>query len=429
MKNILRQVFPRLSNLKNTAALLLFASLSHSLALAECGPYGEGQCRECGPHWSDWYAEQCPTNSNTTSVTPSWYGCVQTGQSPPQPTVIPPTFGGGRKARVAWYDCSTNLNYQYGGITYSVGAVQWDPPLPGTFGVQHVPYFSSWAYVDVTSSDTNLCASPGRWYIGSCTWAVVDASIHLTSAPYEWTPDWAANFANVAGGFASLPVTINPIAGYDQVYSRGYCCSNSPSYVDYEKRGVNAGTVNLNVDIGSATLKSMAEGIVGSALDGAGLNVPGLASAVTSWIDLNANLSAGSLTAAGTANFYDVIGYTDSCHCPGDWGGWYGVNRIAFNRTIGTVQMPASVFQAFGINASLNITALAADLEYKIHGYDSYIGPATTDIPHFVDVRRKSSIYTHYQIGTFEDTYYWSGPTDDTTSSESTICHGENYPS
>ena len=307
MKNILHKSSPCLSNLRLIGALILSAVLLHFSAFAECGPYGEGQCGECGPHWSDWYAEQCPTNSNTASVTPSWYGCNETGQSVPQPAVVPPTFAGGRKARVAWYDCSTNLNYQYGGITYSVGAVQWDPPLPGTFGVQHVPYFSSWAYVDVTSSDTNLCASPGRWYIGSCTWRVVNANLSLHMAGFQYTPTWATYLANLGLGWFGAG-TLSDVTGTDSTGYREFCCgsgaaNSTPESMGFQKREVQTGTQTLQLSAGSGLLTSLAGNAIGTILQAIGAADNAGAGDVIAYLNgLIPDIAAGVLNASGRDN-------------------------------------------------------------------------------------------------------------------------------
>lgn len=429
MKNTLRKNSPCLSNLKLIGFLILSAVLLHFSAFAECGPYGEGQCGECGPHWSDWYAEQCPTNSNIPSVTPSWYGCVQTGQSPPQPTVVPPTFAGGRKARVAWYDCSTNLNYQYQGITYTVGAVQWEPPLPGTFNISHVPSFSSSAYVTITSSDPTNCPAPvdeqGRYWIGGCTWNVVDAGIYLSQVPFDYWPSWAEDLKNLLGYNINLP-TLGPLAGYHQTYQHGYCCNDAIAYVTYQKLGFN-GSANFSLDVGSATLRSLAESVVGAALDLAGLGGLGLEGPATSFID-TFGFSATTLGANGSTDWKSIHNYTDGCTC---WGtsATYGSHTAQAQNQIGIVDIPESVFAPLGYNFSIHIIALDANLLYQWNEYDLYSGGNTTEIPHFYKYRRLAYIYTRYQIGLFQNKVAWSELDENPPASQTgTVCVGNEYP-
>src|SRR5947208_2017636 len=81
---------------------------------------------------------------------------------------------------------------------------RWDPAIPGTFGTSHVGTFSSTAYVMVTSDDTNVCASPGRVDIGSCSWRVINPNLATTQTTTAWNPDWAAMLENVAAGWFGL---------------------------------------------------------------------------------------------------------------------------------------------------------------------------------------------------------------------------------
>ena len=443
MKNILRQVVPCLSNLKRIAPLILSVSLLHSSAFAECGPYGEGQCGECGPHWSDWYAEQCPTNSNIASVTPSWYGCNETGQSVPQPTVVAPTFAGGKKARVAWYDCSTNLNYQYGGITYSVGAVQWDPPLPGTFGVQHVPYFSSSAYVDVASSDTNLCASPGRWYIGSCTWRVVNANLSLQMFGFEYVPQWASSLANFGLGWFGLG-TLSPVNGFETTVYREFCCdSETPASMSSQKSEVNTGQQTLSVTIGTSFFSGLMEHIMNalSATENAGGS--GLSSFIN---DLLPTINFASVSALGSDSSKTINYYYESCTCPDSpvLGAWYGHIGGGFTVTLPTITVPASIMQAIDPSYSeMTIVVLAGSKRYDRVGADAMFS-SLPQVSHTVTETKREDIYSQFSFSVNGvqqgGTVYWSmtnpTPPDDpepgvyyaTSTTSSTLCESRYYP-
>jgi hypothetical protein len=146
----------------------------------DCGPQPEGGCNECGPHTNEWTLDYCPSQTNATSVSPGSF-CNKVGDAPTVPTVVVPIYQNGQKETHEDYDCN-NAVYHYAGISYSVGSVQWDPPLPGAFASVHKPSFTSQAYVNVTSSDTNRCPNPGRVDIGDpVTWAVIDGGIYAGS--------------------------------------------------------------------------------------------------------------------------------------------------------------------------------------------------------------------------------------------------------
>ena len=131
-----------------------------------CGPQPEGPCIECGPYTNIWTLDYCPSQTNSSSVSPTEI-CQHYGDVPTIPTVVAPIYQAGQKETHDDYDCKDTV-YIYVGISNSVGGVQWDPPLPAHL----TNSFCSTAYINVTSSDTNWCASPGRVDIGSCCWCV-----------------------------------------------------------------------------------------------------------------------------------------------------------------------------------------------------------------------------------------------------------------
>ena len=144
---------------------------------ASCGPQTEGPCIECGPRANAWTLKYCPSQTNSPTVSPTSF-CNKIGDAPTMPTnIVAPIYQDGQKQTVTTYDC-TNSTTTYAGISYTVSGVLWDPPLPGTFGTANLPSFSSQAYVNVTSSDTNNCSSPGRVNIGSSvTWSVLNTNV------------------------------------------------------------------------------------------------------------------------------------------------------------------------------------------------------------------------------------------------------------
>jgi len=93
--------------------------------------------------------------------------------------VVAPDYADGQKETHDDYDCGQSV-YTYAPISFSVGGVQWDPPLPGSL----TNSFTSTAYVNVTSSDPDLCESPGRVNIGSCTWCVSTKSTNCAASGY-----------------------------------------------------------------------------------------------------------------------------------------------------------------------------------------------------------------------------------------------------
>ncbi|MCD6049808.1 MAG: hypothetical protein K0Q55_1211 [Verrucomicrobia bacterium] len=159
---------PQIAGVRLLPLFLLMACLALSWASslwAATNP--EGPCVEKGPYYGMWTANYCPSQTNTASISPTAL-CGEVGKAPTVPTVVPPIYQEGQKQRTVTYDCpTTNAPVEYGGISYTVGSVQWDPPLPSAL----TNTFTSTAYVTVTSGDTN-CPSPGRVDIGSATWTV-----------------------------------------------------------------------------------------------------------------------------------------------------------------------------------------------------------------------------------------------------------------
>jgi hypothetical protein len=139
----------------------------------DCGPQPEGGCIECGPHWGGWTID-CPDQETSGSVSPTSI-CQPYNAGPILPTVVPPTYGEGCKQRSGTFDCNDNVTNQTIDITYTVGDVIWIPSLPGSV----TQSFTSTAYVNVTSSDTNDCPDPGLVSIGSCTWTILTATASL----------------------------------------------------------------------------------------------------------------------------------------------------------------------------------------------------------------------------------------------------------
>jgi hypothetical protein len=149
------------------AMMALFCMVDIS-AMAQCGPQPEGGCTECGPHWGTWGGD-CPSIKTNGSVSPtSMAQCGVTGPTMPTNIVAPVYSPTNIWQQTGTYDCSTNVSTNTENITYSVGSVQWDPPLPGTI----TGTFSSTAYVNVTSSDTTNCPSPGQVNLGTVTWTL-----------------------------------------------------------------------------------------------------------------------------------------------------------------------------------------------------------------------------------------------------------------
>ncbi len=155
------------------AGLLVLLTPSHAVAETN-------YCTETGPHYGSWTLIACPSQNNTSSVSPTSL-CGEKGKAPTVPSVTPPTYSNGQKQRSISYDCpTTNPTSETGSISYAVSGVLWDPPLPGAL----TNSFCSTAYVNVTSTDSNLCAG-GRVNIGTACWTV---SCNLSSTTTNCTP-------------------------------------------------------------------------------------------------------------------------------------------------------------------------------------------------------------------------------------------------
>jgi hypothetical protein len=140
-----------------------------------CGPQSNGSCVECGPYTNAWTLDYCPSQTNSSGVDPS---VIYVGEceSPTAPTnVVAPIYQDGQKETHTSYDC-TNTTYQYAGISYTVDAVKWNPDTTNWPTIV-TNTFSATAYVNVTSSDTNMCPSPGRVNIGGCTWNAITVDL------------------------------------------------------------------------------------------------------------------------------------------------------------------------------------------------------------------------------------------------------------
>lgn len=120
------------------------------------------------------------------------------------PTVVKPAYSTGKKQRTVTFDCPPYSKLETNDITYTVGTVQWDPTLPGTI----TNTFSSTAYVNVTSSDTNLCPSPGRVDIGTVTWNLSPSEI--TSECVATTPTNRARTTIGVGEVVDLSLSPSP---------------------------------------------------------------------------------------------------------------------------------------------------------------------------------------------------------------------------
>ena len=145
--------------------------------MAVCSTNAEG-CVECGPHWGSW-SGTCPTVVSNGSVNPTQI-CQSPGTAPTQPTVVPPVYNTTVWTQTGTYDCTNTVSTNTVTVSYTVGSVQWVPPLPSVL----TNAFTSTAKVPVTSSDTNKCPSPGLVVVGSCSWCVSFKTTNCASAGY-----------------------------------------------------------------------------------------------------------------------------------------------------------------------------------------------------------------------------------------------------
>lgn len=191
------------STFRQKKIVLLVAAIILAMLLFPSRNYAESDpCEEGGPYYGSWAAVPCPALNNTPGVDPTTI-CQKVNTAPSEPKVTPPTYTTGQKKRTLTYDCSAPTE-QTGNITFTVSAVQWDPARPGTITVA----FSSTAYVNVTSSDPTLCASPGRVNIASVTWNPV--AEEMTSQTVATTPADRARTTIGVGEVVNLSITPAP---------------------------------------------------------------------------------------------------------------------------------------------------------------------------------------------------------------------------
>jgi hypothetical protein len=125
----------------------------------------------------------CPTIITNSSVTPTTiYACYSNAPTMPTNIIAPVYSPTNIFTQLITYDstnCTTVTNTE--NVTYTVGGVFWTNfSSPYTNFPAHVTNsFSADADVYVTSSDTNLCASPGLINLGTVTWKP-DAVTSLT---------------------------------------------------------------------------------------------------------------------------------------------------------------------------------------------------------------------------------------------------------
>jgi len=203
-----------------------------------CGPQPppEGGCNECGPHTNAWALDYCPSQTNSSGVSPSSF-CNNSGDAPTVPTVTPPIYQDGQKETHTSYDC-TNTTYQYADISYTVGVVKWNPDT-ANWPKALTSTFTATAYATVTSSDTNMCPGPGRFTIGTCTWNVggIDAGSIVGNANNggkTWTVDWQSGLNDIksGSGAGSLFVLSDPTASLYLTHNwwkQQKCCPNGSS--------------------------------------------------------------------------------------------------------------------------------------------------------------------------------------------------------
>jgi len=176
----------------NGKRIILFAMISlfwlgDISALAQCGPDGEGDCTECGPHWGSWSGPS-PSILTNGSVSPT--AINQCGvNAPTMPTtIVAPVYGTPNTwHQFATYDCNSTVLTNTENITWSVSGVLWSNALPATVTNE----FISTAYVNVTSSDPTNCPPPsgGIVTLATVTWSLPCPTItNCTVLPPKYTP-------------------------------------------------------------------------------------------------------------------------------------------------------------------------------------------------------------------------------------------------
>jgi hypothetical protein len=126
---------------------------------------------ETGPRYGSWQVDSCPKVTNSWGVNPSSF-CGEVGEAPCTPTLTRPIYDTGKKHRSISWDCTNYPDTDTGNISFAVGEVYWEPNLPAKFTKSESKTY--YARVDVTSSDPDLCASPGQFTLGEATYNVVD---------------------------------------------------------------------------------------------------------------------------------------------------------------------------------------------------------------------------------------------------------------
>ena len=227
-------------------------------------------CVEHGPHWGSW-SGSCPSIVTNGSVSPT--SINQCGvDAPTMPTnIVVPVYNSQQWQQTGTYDCTNTVSTNTETISYSVSGYQWDPPLPGTI----TNTFSSTVYVNVTSSDTTNCASPGRVDIGTVTWnlpcptttnkptldsptysisdgwygATINYNFGCSDGWYEWECFPSMSDSCVTGG-ASTAGTAGQYGSWsDQLYTKdpsGGSCSMTAHQIIYFAPVEGGGCTNDN---------------------------------------------------------------------------------------------------------------------------------------------------------------------------------------
>jgi hypothetical protein len=142
----------------------------------DCGPQGEGDCNECGPHYEAWTALACGSLTNTPSVSPAQFSQFS-GTAPNVPTnVVFPGYSDGWEQRTVTMDCPEWRAFsETTNISYTHGPLLWNPPLPAIL----TNSFSSSAYVISYSSDASVCPNITNT-LGAVSWCVATVTNNCT---------------------------------------------------------------------------------------------------------------------------------------------------------------------------------------------------------------------------------------------------------
>lgn len=229
-----KQSWVRRTAILLSVTLVTFATFPvSSLAEEKCGPQPEGNCIECGPHWSGWILDSCPAQNNTMGVNPT-HECGPTDEPVAIPTVTAPTYTTGSKHKIGTFDCNSNVETNTASITFVVGNVYWDPPIPKEFKKADEPTFTSTAYVKVTCSDP-LCTAPGKVAIGTCTWTVIDGAETKgsTEIDFAWITDTMEELMEVctAGTGKCKHEAKTSLTLKIEKETQNWCCPEAPGGV------------------------------------------------------------------------------------------------------------------------------------------------------------------------------------------------------